>query len=83
MREREVILTMEAVNDVLEITEYIEMAFGKGRADRFQSKIKKEIESLKSIAGVFGKVIHICNVILNLPPPNLILWHIFKALLFV
>lgn len=68
MREREVILTMEAVNDVLEITEYIEMAFGKGREDRFQSKIKKEIESLKSIAGVFGKVIHICSVILNLPP---------------
>lgn len=53
MQEYEVILTIEAVNDVVEIAEYIEIEFGEVLADRFQAKIKEEIESLRYMAGVF------------------------------
>ena len=50
-----VILTWEAVYDITDITEYIEVQFGKGRADRFQEDIRSQIKSLEFLGGISGK----------------------------
>ncbi|MEE1315206.1 MAG: type II toxin-antitoxin system RelE/ParE family toxin [Faecalimonas sp.] len=55
MQEPKVLLTWEAIYDIAEITDYIESAFGKTRADHFQDDMKSQLESLKIIAGAFGK----------------------------
>ncbi len=39
----EVILTWEAMYDITDITEYIEIQFGKERSDRFQGDIRNQI----------------------------------------
>jgi plasmid stabilization system protein ParE len=44
--EHKVILTWEAVCDVNDITDYIEIEFGKDRADEFEDDIKYEMQSL-------------------------------------
>lgn len=55
MHEYKVILTWEAIYDVTDITDYIEAEFGQARADRFQEDIKKEMEKLGYMGGVFPK----------------------------
>ena len=50
-----VILTWEAVYDITDITEYIEIQFGKERADRFQEDIRSQIKSLEFLGGISGK----------------------------
>lgn len=42
MQERDVILTWEAIHDVAGIAEYIELKFGRERADRYEKDIKRE-----------------------------------------
>lgn len=54
MQERKVILTWEAVHDVADIADYIELEFGRERADRFEKDIKKEFMSISFLGGVFG-----------------------------
>lgn len=44
MPEHNVIVTWEAIYDMADIMDYIEYDFGKERADRFQSDIKRELE---------------------------------------
>ena len=50
-----VILTWEAVYDITDIAEYIEVQFGKERADRFQEDIRSQIKSLEFPGGISGK----------------------------
>ena len=50
-----VILTWEAMYDITEIAEYIEVQFGKERADRFQEDIRSQIKSLEFLGGISGK----------------------------
>ena len=51
----EVILTWEAMYDITDITEYIEIQFGKERSDRFQGDIRNQIKSLEYLGGISGK----------------------------
>lgn len=46
MGEYRVVLTQEAIYDVISITEYIEEKFGERRANRFQCEIEKQMSSL-------------------------------------
>lgn len=55
MQEVKVILTWEAIYDIVEITDYIESDFDKTRADRFQNDMKLQLETLKDTAGAFGR----------------------------
>ena len=50
-----VILTWEAVYDITDIAKYIEIQFGKERADRFQEDIRSQIKSLEFLGGISGK----------------------------
>lgn len=54
MQERKVILTLEAICDVADIVDYIELAFGRERADRFEKDIRQEFVSIGFMGGVFG-----------------------------
>ena len=51
MQEYSVILTWEAIYDVIGFADYIEASFGKLQADRFQRTIKEQMEKL----GIMGK----------------------------
>ncbi len=55
MQEPNILLTWEAIYDIVEITDYIESDFGKARADRFQDDIKLQLENLKHMAGALGR----------------------------
>ena len=55
MQEYKVILTWESIYDVTDIADYIETEFGRQRADRFQTDIKKQIDDLEIMGNVFGK----------------------------
>ena len=46
MKERKVIVTWEAIYDIVDIAESIELNFGKKVADNFQSEIYSKIISL-------------------------------------
>lgn len=46
MQEYKVILTKSAINDLVDITIYIESLFGERRADLFQNQMRREIEKL-------------------------------------
>ena len=53
MQEYNVVLTWEAIYDIIDIADYIESGFGMNAANRFQSDIKKQLEKLKYLGGVF------------------------------
>lgn len=80
MPEYKVILTWEAIYDVTDIADYIEAEFGKARADRFQSDIKKELSKLEYMGNMFpetqiwyrGYAIH------KKPFPPSIIFYVFK-----
>ena len=55
MQEFKVILTWEAICDVTDIADYIEVQFGKERADRFQIDINSQFKMLKTTGSIFGK----------------------------
>jgi len=59
MQEHKVILTWEAIYDVTDIAEYIELEFGRARADCFQDDIKKQLKKLAYMGSAFGKT-YIC-----------------------
>ena len=56
MRKRRVIVTWEAIYDILDITESIELNFGNRVADNFQAGIYSKIISLGQDADVFRKL---------------------------
>ena len=55
MQEHKVVLTWEAIYDLVDIIEYIEKDFGKARADSFQEKIMEQLKLLGNMAEAFGK----------------------------
>ncbi|MBQ9526303.1 MAG: type II toxin-antitoxin system RelE/ParE family toxin [Fretibacterium sp.] len=46
MRDYEVIWSRESIYDVADIEDYIELRFGRERADRFSDDIDREVEAL-------------------------------------
>ena len=56
MKERKVIVTWEAIYDIVDIAESIELNFGKKVADNFQSEIYSKIISLDRDADIFRKL---------------------------
>lgn len=80
MPEYKVILTWEAIYDVTDIADYVEEEFGKSRADRFQSDIKKELSKLEFMGGMFSKtqIIYRGYVIYKKPFPPSIIFYVFK-----
>lgn len=54
-QKRKVILTWEAIYDIADIVGYIEVNFGKERADRFQFDIHNKINALSYTGEAFGK----------------------------
>ena len=56
MKERKVIVTWEAIYDIVDIAESIELNFGKKVADNFQSEIYSKIISLDRDADAFRKL---------------------------
>lgn len=53
MKERKVIVTWEAIYDIVDIAESIELNFGKEVADNFQTEIYSTIISLERDADIF------------------------------
>ena len=56
MNERKVIVTWEAIYDIVDIAESIELNFGKEVADNFQAEIYSKIISLERDADIFRKL---------------------------
>lgn len=54
VQEYKVVLTWEAIYDIIDIADYIELNFGKNIADRFQSNIKEQLEKLEYLGGVLS-----------------------------
>ena len=80
MQERKVILTWEAIYDITDIADYIEAYFGVERANRFQQDIQKQMLSLETVGGVFGRT-HIkyrSYAIYKKPFPPSIIFYIVK-----
>lgn len=55
MQEHKIVLTLEAIYDLTDIADYIEMTFGIERADKFQNDIRKQIKDLEILGKVFSK----------------------------
>ena len=55
MQEHEMILSWEAIYDITDIADYIEVYFGVERSDRFQKDIQEQMLSLKTVGGILGR----------------------------
>lgn len=55
MQEYNVVLTWEAIYDIVDITDYIEVLFGRQRADCFQNDIKQQAKDLGYMADALPK----------------------------
>ncbi len=55
MQEHKVILTWEAIYDIVDIENYIEAEFGIERADKFQVDIQRKMEKLEITGNAYGK----------------------------
>lgn len=55
MQNYKIVLTWEAIYDITDIADYIEEEFGQQRADRFQSDLNKELQSLSQLGIAFPK----------------------------
>lgn len=77
MQERRVVMTWEAIYDVIDIADYIERDFGKRRADKFEKDIRKQIEDISYIGGIYGNT-HIYyrsySIFKKLFPPSIIFY---------
>ena len=82
MQEFEVILTWEAIYDVVDIAEYIENEFGIERADKFQKDMEKQMEKLRVSVNAFRKT-HICyrgySICKKVFPPSIIFYIVKEA----
>lgn len=80
MQERKVILTWEAIYDVIDIADYIETDFGQDRADIFQKDIKKKLQELEYTGGIFGRthIFYRNYSIYKKPYPPSIIFYIIK-----
>lgn len=53
-QELKIVMTWEAIYDITDIAEYIELWFGVDRADQFQMQIQDSIQELSYSAGMMG-----------------------------
>ncbi|MDD2972762.1 MAG: type II toxin-antitoxin system RelE/ParE family toxin [Lachnospiraceae bacterium] len=74
------IVTWEAIYDMADIMDYIEADFGKDRADRFQTDIKRELQKLSYTATFLPKtqIVYRGYVIQKKPFPPSIIFYIVK-----
>lgn len=56
MKKRKVIVTWEAIYDIVDITESIESNFGKRVVDNFELEIYRKIISLEQDADIFREL---------------------------
>lgn len=80
MQGHKVIVTWEAVYDVVEAVEYIESVFGMERADRFQDDMRKQMENLGIMGTIFGQT-NLCYrgyCIYKKPFPPSVIFYIIK-----
>ena len=54
-KEFSIELSWEAIYDIAEIADYIDIYFGSERAIRFEEEIKEELTKLKYTGTIFGK----------------------------
>ena len=80
MQEHKVILTMEAIYDVTDMADYIEMNFSMEEADRFQNAMKEQISILETMGSIFGttEIYYRRYVIHKKPFPPSIIFYIIK-----
>lgn len=81
-QEYKVIVTWEAIYDIAAIADYVEVEFGKERADRFQIQMKEKIVSLAYMGDFFGKTYiyyRSCNIYRRLFPPSIIFYIVKEA----
>lgn len=80
VHKRKVLLTWEAIYDVIEITDYLESNFGKARADQFQEDIKMQMRKLEYMGGIFGMtyILYRNHTIYKKPFPPSIIFYIIK-----
>lgn len=80
MQKRKVVITWEAIYDVVEMTEYIEANFGISRANHFEGDIKKQMQKLGSLGGVFGQtcLYYRGQTIYKKPFPPSIIFYVIK-----
>lgn len=53
MQEYNILFTQEAIRDIADIAEYIDIRFGSVCSDRFQDRLKNEITRLGYMGGMF------------------------------
>ena len=53
MLERKVFITYEAIYDIVESSEYINLYFGEEREQKFRNDIKNEIRALSTDASLY------------------------------
>lgn len=86
MQEYSVILTWEAIYDVIGFADYIEASFGKLQADRFQRTIKEQMEKLGGMGKAFQEtqLMYRGYVIHKKPfPPSIIFYVVMDDMLEV
>ena len=55
MQGLEVVVSLEAQDDIVEISDYIDQTFGMSQAARFRSEIKKAIDNLEYTSMIYGE----------------------------
>ena len=55
MPVRKIVLTQEAVYDITDLSEYVEICFGRETADRFAKEIKEQIQTIGQFPEGFEK----------------------------
>ena len=55
MQGLEVVVSLEAQDDIVEISDYIDQTFGMSQAVRFRSEIKKAIDNLEYTSMIYGE----------------------------
>lgn len=80
MQEYRVVLTREALYDTVRIAEYIELNFGKRRADCFQRELQKEMKELGYMGDAFPKtrIFYRGYIIHKKPFPPSIIFYVLK-----
>ena len=77
MQERKVVLTYEAIYDVVEAEEYIRGRFGKNRSLEYREEIYAELKSLSTDAEMYassGFMYRNYNIHKKPFPPAIIFW---------
>ncbi len=80
MQDYKILLTWEAIRDIADVAEYIEIRFGCIHADRFQDNLQKELSKLGYMGGIFfnTQILYQGYAIHKKPFPPSIIFYIRK-----